>query len=35
MNSDALGFDRVLELSFDEPVRAEDVVTSVAERPAP
>jgi hypothetical protein len=33
-NSDALGFDRVLELSFDEPVRAEDVVTSVAERPA-
>ena len=34
MNSDALGFDRVLELSFDEPVRAEDVVTSVAERPA-
>ena len=33
-NSDALGFDRVLELSFDGPVRSEDVVTSVAERPA-
>ena len=33
-NSDALGFDRVLELTFDEPVRSEDVVTSVAERAA-
>ena len=33
-DSDALGFDRVLELRFDRPVRAEDVVTSVAERPA-
>ena len=33
-NSDALGFDRVLELSFDGPVRSEDVVTSMAERPA-
>ena len=33
-NSDALGFDRVLELSFDLPVRADDVVTSVNERPA-
>ena len=30
-NSDALGFDRVLELSFDEPVRSEDVVTTVKE----
>jgi hypothetical protein len=33
-NSDALGFDRVLELSFGEPVRSEDVVTSVEERAA-
>src|SRR5690349_6898586 len=33
-NSDALGFDRVLELSFDAPVRAEDVTTSVTERSA-
>ena len=33
-NSDALGFDRVLELVFDQPVRAEDVVTSVKERRA-
>jgi len=33
-NSDALGFDRVLELSFDTPVRSEDVTTSVAERPS-
>jgi hypothetical protein len=33
-NSDALGFDRVLELSFEGPVRSEDVVTTVAERPA-
>ena len=33
-NSDALGFDRVLELSFAQPVRSEDVVTSVTERPA-
>ena len=33
-DSDAIGFDRVLELSFDGPVRSEDVVTSVAERPA-
>lgn len=31
-NSDALGFDRVLELSFDQPVRSEDVTTSVEER---
>jgi hypothetical protein len=30
-NSDALGFDRVLALSFDEPVRSGDVVTSVEE----
>ena len=33
-DSDALGFDRVLELNFDGPVRSEDVVTSVDERPA-
>jgi hypothetical protein len=33
-NSDALGFDRVLELSFEGPVRSEDVLTSVGERPA-
>src|SRR3954451_3770992 len=33
-DSDALGFDRVLELSFDAPIRSEDVVTSVQERPA-
>jgi hypothetical protein len=32
INSDAIGFDRVLELSFDEPVRSEDVTTSVEER---
>ena len=30
-NSDALGFDRILEVSFDEPVRSEDVLTSVQE----
>lgn len=30
-NSDAVGFDRILELSFDEPVRSEDVLTSVQE----
>jgi len=29
--SDAMGFDRMLELSFDQPVRAEDVLTSVQE----
>ena len=29
--SDAMGFDRVLELSFDQPVRSEDVLTSVQE----
>jgi hypothetical protein len=29
--SDAIGFDRILELSFDEPVRSEDVLTSVQE----
>ena len=33
-DSDAVGFDRVLELRFDQPVRAEDVLTSVTERPA-
>ena len=33
-NSDALGFDRVLELSFDAPVRADDVTTTVTEREA-
>ena len=33
-NSDALGFDRVLELTFDEPVRSEDVSTSVEESAA-
>lgn len=32
-NSDALGFDRILELTFDEPVRSEDVTTSVEESP--
>lgn len=30
-DSDALGFDRILELSFDQPVRSEDVLTSVQE----
>jgi hypothetical protein len=30
-NSDATGHDRVLELSFDMPVRSEDVLTSVQE----
>jgi hypothetical protein len=30
-NSDALGFDRILELSFDAPIRSEDVLTSVQE----
>lgn len=30
-NSDALGFDRILELSFDRLVRSEDVLTSVQE----
>jgi len=30
-NSDALGFDRILEVSFAEPVRSEDVLTSVQE----
>lgn len=30
-NSDAIGHDRVLELSFDAPVRSEDVLTSVQE----
>jgi hypothetical protein len=30
-NSDATGYDRILELSFDEPIRAEDVLTSVQE----
>ena len=30
-NSDALGFDRVLELSFDAAVRSEEVITSVEE----
>ena len=29
--SDAVGFDRILELSFDEPVRSEDVLTSIQE----
>jgi hypothetical protein len=33
-NSDALGFDRVLELSLDGSIRSENVVTSVAERAA-
>ena len=33
-DSDALGFDRVLELSFDEPVRSEDVTTSVEQSAA-
>jgi hypothetical protein len=28
-NSDATGYDRVLELTFDEPIRSEDVLTSV------
>ena len=28
-NSDATGYDRMLELSFDEPIRSEDVLTSV------
>jgi hypothetical protein len=31
LNSDATGHDRVLELSFDAPVRSEDVLTSVQE----
>ncbi len=30
-NSDAMGHDRVLELSFAAPVRSEDVLTSVQE----
>jgi hypothetical protein len=30
-NSDAVGFDRILELSFDEPVRSEDVLPSIQE----
>jgi hypothetical protein len=30
-NSDSLGFDRILEVSFAEPVRSEDVLTSVQE----
>jgi hypothetical protein len=30
-NSDATGHDRVLELSFDAPVRSQDVLTSVQE----
>jgi hypothetical protein len=30
-NSDALGFDRILELTFDGPVSSADVVTSVEE----
>jgi hypothetical protein len=30
-NSDALGFDRILELTFDRPVRSKDVLTSVQE----
>jgi hypothetical protein len=30
-NSDATGYDRILELSFDAPIRAEDVLTSVQE----
>jgi hypothetical protein len=34
-NSDALGFDRILELSFDQPVRSEDVLTSVQESTDP
>lgn len=29
--SDAVGFDRILELSFDQPVRSQDVLTSVQE----
>jgi hypothetical protein len=29
--SDAIGFDRILELSFDQPVRSEDVLTSIQE----
>jgi hypothetical protein len=33
-NSDALGYDRILELTFDQPVRSEDISTSVKERPA-
>ncbi|HET9458147.1 MAG TPA: hypothetical protein VFO78_12445 [Candidatus Limnocylindrales bacterium] len=28
-NSDAVGFDRVLDLEFDRPVNAEDVLTSI------
>jgi hypothetical protein len=30
-NSDAVGFDRVLEITFVEPVRAEDVLASIQE----
>ena len=30
-NSDAVGFDRVLDLKFVVPVRSEDVLTSVQE----
>lgn len=30
-NSDAIGFDRVLNLTFDQPVAAEDVVASIQE----
>jgi len=30
-NSDSLGFDRILEVSFAEPVHSEDVLTSVQE----
>ena len=29
--SDAVGFDRILELSFAQPVRSEDVLTSIQE----
>ena len=29
--SDAIGFDRIVELSFDHPVRSEDVLTSIQE----
>jgi hypothetical protein len=30
-NSDALGFDRVLHLTFDSPVRSEDVLATIQE----
>jgi hypothetical protein len=30
-NSDATGYDRELELSFEAPIRSEDVLTSVQE----